>query len=96
MAFYFLRSFLALKFQSGLVTRLNHEKNPKKQKKKVFTAELAVNMLFTTAKAVNIKKERPPKHAVMRSVNLKVISVAGVGFKKENGHQIKSLSESQL
>jgi hypothetical protein len=62
----------------------------------VLTAELAVKILLTTEKTVNIRNDKPPKQAVMSKVSLKVINVEGVGFKKEKGHQIKSLSESQL
>jgi hypothetical protein len=62
----------------------------------VLEADEAVKILFTTANPVNIRKDNPPKQAVMRAVCLKVIRVDGSGLKKENGHQIKSLSESQL
>jgi hypothetical protein len=63
---------------------------------KVFKAELAVNMLLKTANAVNMRKERPPKQAVMVRVCLNVMRVSGVGLRNEKGHQIKSRSESQL
>jgi hypothetical protein len=71
-------------------------KNPRKQMTNVFAADEAVNILLNTAKPVNIKNESPPKQAVMMRVCLKVILVSGVGLRKENGHQIKSRSESQL
>lgn len=45
---------------------------------------------------VNMRKASPPKQRVIIVVNLNVISSLGVGLKKEKGHQIKSLSESQL
>jgi len=63
---------------------------------KVFTAEEAVNILLTTENPTNIKNDRPPKHPVMSIVCLKDMVVEGVGLKNEKGHQIKSLSASQL
>lgn len=75
---------------------LNQIKNPAKQNMKVCTATEAVKALFKTAIRVNIRKARPPKQAVMRDVCLKVMATFGSGFKKEKGHQIKSLSVTQL
>lgn len=63
---------------------------------KVLTAEEIEKILFTMANPVNIIKARPPKQPVMSMVSLKVIRVEGIGRRKEKGHQIKSLSESQL
>jgi hypothetical protein len=83
-------------FQRGFVTRLNQAKNPKKQNSRVEKALSMLKTLLITAKAVNMTNESPPKQRVIRSVCLKVMMVAGVGLKKENGHQIKSLSDSQL
>jgi hypothetical protein len=53
-------------------------------------------MLFIKEKTVNMRKASPPKHDVIMKVSLKVIITFGSGLKKEKGHQIKSLSESQL
>lgn len=59
-------------------------------------ALLAVKALLATARAVNMRKARPAKQAVIKSVSLKVMSSLGSGRRKENGHQTKSLSETQL
>lgn len=53
-------------------------------------------ILLTRVKTIYMAMESPEKHPVMISVILKVIIVFGVGRKKEKGHQIKSLSASQL
>jgi len=79
-----------------LVTKLNQTKNPPKQIMNVSMAEEAVNILLTTENPTNIKNDRPPKHPVMSSVCLKDMAVEGWGLKNEKGHQIKSLSASQL
>ncbi len=62
----------------------------------MFTADEAVNMLLTTENPTNIKTDKPPKQAVISNVCITVMNVSGAGRRKENGHQIKSLSESQL
>jgi hypothetical protein len=99
MAFFYLfllKSFKALRFQRGLVTRLNQTKNPPKALKKTEGAYSAVNALFINDITVNMRKASPPKQPVIVSVSLKVMGTWGSGLKKEKGHQMKSLSESQL
>jgi hypothetical protein len=44
----------------------------------------------------NMRKARPPKQRVIIAVSLNVMTSLGFGFRKEKGHQMKSLSESQL
>jgi hypothetical protein len=96
MAFFYLLSFLARMFQSGFVMRLNHRKNPTKQEIKVKNVEEKENALLATENAVKKIKVSPPKQPVICEVNLRVMATLGSGFKKEKGHQIKSLSDNQL
>lgn len=86
----------ALRFQRGRVMRLNQAKKNPKQKRNVVKAESMEKALLTTAKVVNIVKAKPPKHRVMRLVSLKDISTSGRGRRNEKGHQMKSMSVSQL
>lgn len=94
--FYFGFRARARRFHSGLVIRLNHRKKPPKQDKKTAKAYSRVKALFIMAMTVNIRKARPPKQQVIIVVVLNVIGTWGSGRRKENGHQMKSLSESQL
>jgi hypothetical protein len=71
-------------------------KKPKKQEMNMLKRFSKVAALLATAKKANIKNVSPPKHAVIRRVCLKVMSSLGEGRKNEKGHQIKSLSASQL
>ncbi len=87
---------LARRFHKGLVTRLNHVKKPRKQAKNVENDVPRVKALFATARIENIKNDKPPKQTVISDVSFRVMDSFGSGLKKENGHQIKSLSESQL
>jgi hypothetical protein len=70
---YFLESFLALMFHNGLVTRLNHPKNPAKQKKRVEIRLSKLNIPCMAEKTVKIIKESPPKQALITRVSLKLI-----------------------
>ena len=53
-------------------------------------------MLFTMAKAVNMRVPRPEKHAAIVRTSFMVIGWFFSGRRKEKGHQMKSLSLIQL
>lgn len=86
----------ARRFQSGFVTRENQKKNPRKHERKVVKAYWTEKTLLATAKKENITKDMPPKQAVISEISLNVMSSFVSGRKKENGHQMKSLSLIQL
>ena len=67
-----------------------------KHERRVAMALPAVKALLATARAVNMRKARVLKQAVIIMVNLNVMSSLGSGRRNEKGHQTKSLSVTQL